>query len=87
MIESIFEKLLNKELPSDTEILYLIGEYYKNNPIKHSVYNPVVSNIAVPVIDYYGMSAFNIERFYETRSRMLQDEINELVNELSALRP
>lgn len=87
MIESIFEKLLNKELLSDTEILYLIGEYYKNNPIKYSGYNTVLSSLAVPGRDYYGISAFNFDRFYETRSRMLRDEINELASELRALRP
>jgi len=63
MIESIFEKLLNKELPSDAEILYLLNEYYKKHPseykLKYYMPTPVVTDPNVTIVDYLDQPIFN----------------------------
>lgn len=63
MMESILEKLLNKELPSDTEILYLLYEYYKKHPseykLKYYMPTPVVTDPNVTIVDYLNQPIFN----------------------------
>lgn len=85
MIESIFEKLLNKELLSDTEILYLLGEYYKKHPSNHKLEwympTPVVTDPNVTIVDDLNQPIFN-----SYSGGMTEDLISQLREYCSPLR-